>query len=66
MKTMVDTLTSPRLTRAATITDTPDRSNRPKSASQSAVEYWIARIMWLVVAVTSAWDIVETFGGHFT
>jgi hypothetical protein len=30
------------------------------------VEYWAARIMWLLVAVTSAWDVVETFGGHFT
>jgi hypothetical protein len=63
MKTMVDALTSPRPTRAATTTDTPDRSNRSESASQTTVEYWASRIMWLLVAVTSLWDIVETFGG---
>jgi hypothetical protein len=63
MKTMVDALTSPRLTRAATATDPPDRSNRSESVSQTAVEYWAARIMWLLVAVISLWDIVETFGG---
>jgi len=63
MKTMVDALTSPRLTRAATTTDTQDRSNRSESVSQATVEYWAARIMWLLVAVISLWDIVETFGG---
>jgi hypothetical protein len=63
MKTMVDALTSPRLTRAATTTDTPDRSSQSELAAHTALEYWAARIMWLLVAVTSLWDIVETFGG---
>jgi hypothetical protein len=30
-----------------------------------AAEYWAARIMWLLVAVTSLWDISVTFGRHF-
>jgi len=62
---MADSLTSRYPTRAATTTDTPDRRSQSKSASQTAVEYWVARIMWLLVAVTSLWDAVETFGGRF-
>jgi hypothetical protein len=41
------------------------RRRQGETASQIAAEYWAARIMWLLVAVTSCWDIAVTFGRHF-
>jgi hypothetical protein len=64
MKGMVDTLTRPRATGAATTADTPDRMNQSETAWQIAAEYWAKRIMWSLVAVTSLWDIAETFDKH--
>jgi hypothetical protein len=49
---------------AATI-GRPDRSNQSETDRHNTVEYWAQRIMWLLVAVTSLWDIVVTFDRHF-
>lgn len=34
-------------------------------APQIAAAYWAKRIVWLLVAVTSLWDIAVTFDKHF-
>ena len=66
MTAMVDMLKSPRVAAAATTVETPDRVTESKTAAlPRPVEYWAKRIMWLVVAVTSLWDIAETFDVHF-
>jgi hypothetical protein len=65
VKAMVDMLTSAHVTHAATTADTPDGSDRSETASQIALEYWAARVMWLLVTVTCSWDIAVTFGQHF-
>ena len=63
MTAMVDMLNSPRV---ATTAETPGRVTESKTAAlPTPVEYWAKRIMWLVVAVTSLWDIAETFDVHF-
>jgi hypothetical protein len=56
MKVMVNLLTNPNIGRAAI---------RSETASQIAAEYWAKRAMWLLVIVTSLWDIVVTFDKHF-
>jgi hypothetical protein len=42
-----------------------ERHRQPETASQIVAEYWAARIMWLLVAMTSSWDVAHTFGPHF-
>jgi hypothetical protein len=64
MKAMVDTLTSPHSTHAATTAHTPDRSNQAQTA-QITTEYWAKRTLWLLVALISLWDIAVTFDKHF-
>jgi hypothetical protein len=64
MKGMVDTLTRPHAAGVATAADTPDRMNLSETALQVAAEYWAKRIMWSLVAVTTLWDIAETFDKH--
>ncbi|HEV7613365.1 MAG TPA: hypothetical protein VGO37_15915 [Steroidobacteraceae bacterium] len=39
----------------------PDECDRFKTASQIAAEYWARRAMWVLVIVTSLWDIGATF-----
>jgi hypothetical protein len=41
------------------------RRRQSETASQIAAEFWAARIMWLLVALTSSWDIAVTFGQRF-
>jgi hypothetical protein len=65
MKVMVNLLTSPNMGPATRITDSPDRHKKSEAASQVAAEYWAKRTMWLLVTVTSLWDIVVTFDKHF-
>lgn len=65
MKVMVNLLTSPSMGPAATTAGSPDRHNKSEAASQFAAEYWAKRTMWLLVTVTSLWDIVVTFDRHF-
>jgi hypothetical protein len=64
MTAMVDMLTSPRVAPVTTV-ETPDRETQSETASPTAAEYWAKRIMWFLVAVTSLWDIAETFDKHF-
>ena len=64
MTAMVDMLTSPRETQVTTV-ETPDREIQSETALPTAAEYWAKRIMWFLVAVTSLWDIAETFDKHF-
>jgi hypothetical protein len=61
MKAMVDILTSPHSTQAATATQTHDRSNQAQIASQIRTEYWAKRIIWFLISLTSLWDIAVTF-----
>jgi hypothetical protein len=56
MTAAVDMLRSPRVAQAATIAQTD---------SITRVEYWAKRVMWLLVAAMSLWDIAETFDKHF-
>ena len=48
---------------AATI-GRPERSNQAKTSRQETVEYWAKRFMWVLVIITSFWDIAVTFGKH--
>ena len=38
-----------------------DPGEQRERAAQIAAEYWARRTMWLLVAVTSLWDIAVTF-----
>jgi hypothetical protein len=49
--------------RAATM-GRPERSNQANTSRQETVEYWANRIMWVLVIITSLWDIAVTFGRH--
>ena len=60
MKVMVNLLTRPNIGAACV----PARHNIP-AASQIAAEYWAKRALWLMVVVTSLWDILVTFDKHF-
>jgi hypothetical protein len=64
LNAMAGALRNPPGIQAATI-GRPDRSDQPETGRQSSVEYWANRIMWLLVTVTSIWDIVVTFDRHF-
>ena len=55
MKVMVN-LASPSMSRAR---------RKFESISQISAEYWARRCMWLLVMVTSLWDIAVTFDRHF-
>jgi hypothetical protein len=63
MNAMVGALRSSLGIRAATI-GRPERSNQAKTSRQETVEYWARRIMWVLVIITSLWDIAVTFGKH--
>jgi hypothetical protein len=62
MSAVVDMLTNSRVAQAATIAETPERMTQSGTGSLTRVEYWAKRVMWLLVAVMSLWDIAETFG----
>ena len=42
----------------------PEQSDQAQSDWQIA-ECWARRAMWLLIAVTSLWDILVTFDRHF-
>jgi len=63
MNAMAGSLRSSLGIRAATI-GRPERSNQAETKRQETVEYWAKRIMWVLVIITSFWDIAVTFGRH--
>jgi hypothetical protein len=63
MNAMVGSLRSSLRVGAATI-GRPERSNQAKASRQETVEYWAKRIMWVLVIITSLWDIAVTFDRH--
>jgi hypothetical protein len=65
MTAVADMLTSPRVAQVTTTAESPDRVTQSETALPPPVEYWAKRIMWLLVAVMSLWDIAETFDKHF-
>jgi hypothetical protein len=65
MKSMVDLSISRNVMRPAMTDDAAERDTHAQSASQAEVESWARRAMWLLVAVTSMWDIAVTFDRHF-
>jgi hypothetical protein len=64
-KVMVNLLARLNMHPAARTNDSPDTHNQPEAGFQFAAEYWARRTMWLLVTVTSLWDIVVTFDKHF-
>jgi hypothetical protein len=67
MTAVVDILTSPRVATGGTTPGTTGRVIESKTAAlPMPLEYWAKRIMWVMVAVTSLWDIAETFDMHIT
>jgi hypothetical protein len=65
MKSIIDMSMSRRLMHAAMYGRAPERSDGERKAHQASVKSWAARAMWLLVAVTSLWDIAVTFDRHF-
>jgi hypothetical protein len=63
MNAMVGALRSSLGIRTATI-GRPEQSNQARTSRQEMVEYWAKRIMWVLVIITSLWDISITFGRH--
>ena len=45
--------------------ETAERDNDEQAALQMMLESWARRAMWLLVAVTSLWDIAVTFDRHY-
>jgi hypothetical protein len=64
LNAMVGSLRSSLGIRAATM-GRPERSNQANTSRQETVEYWANRIMWVLVIITSLWDIAVTFGRHW-
>ncbi len=42
-----------------------ERDKDEVATSQLTLESWARRAMWLLVAVTSLWDIAVTFDRHY-
>jgi hypothetical protein len=64
MTAVVDMLRSPRVLQVTTV-ETHNRESQSETVLPTAAEYWAKRIMWFLVALTSLWDIAETFDKHF-
>ena len=64
MKAIVDTSMSRQLMQPAMAGDEDGRDGHEQAAWHREAEYWAKRAMWLLVAVTSLWDIAVTFDRH--
>lgn len=64
MKAMIGLLSSPQGTGAVRAADAPEQCGQSEIAWQLA-EYWAKRFLWLLVTVTSLWNIAMIFHRHF-
>ena len=65
MKAIADTSMSLHVMQPAMTVDPADRDEHEQTAWQMEAESWARRAMWLLVAMTSLWDLAVTFGRHF-
>jgi|HubBroStandDraft_6_1064221.scaffolds.fasta_scaffold262808_2 hypothetical protein len=63
MKAMIDILMNRNMP-AATNAEMP-QSDDSATMLPFAAESWARRTMWILVIVTSAWDVAVTFDRHF-
>jgi hypothetical protein len=63
MKAMIDILMNRNMP-AATNAEMP-QSDDFETMLPFAAESWARRTMWILVIVTSAWDVAVTFDRHF-
>jgi len=63
MKAMIDILMNRNMP-AATNAEMP-QSDDSETMLPFAAESWARRTMWILVIVTSAWDVAVTFDRHF-
>ena len=64
MKAMIALVSGPQGTGAVRTAVAPDQGGQSEAAWQTA-RYWATRFLWLLVIVTSLWDIAMTFDRHF-
>ena len=50
---------------AAITAKLPVKSLTNRQALSDAAEYWARRVMWVLVVITSLWDVAVTFDRHF-
>jgi hypothetical protein len=42
-----------------------EQSDHLATGAQTPAEYWASRTLWMLITVTSLWDITVTFDQHF-
>ena len=65
MKSSVDMWMSRFVMNPAMTGETAEWDNDEQAASQVTLESWARRAIWLLVAVTSLWEIAVTFDRHY-